>query len=380
MPETGKGGSSAPHKILYILRGLPGSGKSTLCQQMLSFNNGVGAIFSTDDYFLTPGTKKGKPNYAFDPSKLSEAHAWNEGRALEAFQGGITPVFIDNTHVARWEARFYLVYGLRYGYQVVFLEPQTKWWLERDLKEMAKRNSHGVTLEKLERMLSNWEDDFTVQNVMWAQRKVQRNSSSLTQLTGSHSNVQEGSKVVIQDREPQVSSAVRQSSLNLRSPAALEAKPLRNDASPGILNADISLDPSPSLKQDLEGRKEGSTTDLLPEMTPVQIIIAMGFPERAVHAALGATNDNVDRALALLLDTDVSNYLVEDGLGASTLPEPASVINDSVSHSQSSSTYSSMEELVSQLLPLGVKREDAVKALKNSKKNVQLAASTLFND
>ena len=49
-------------KNLYLLRGLPGSGKSTLSTQL------GGSHFETDKYFVGENGE-----YNFDPSKLKEA-------------------------------------------------------------------------------------------------------------------------------------------------------------------------------------------------------------------------------------------------------------------------------------------------------------------
>ena len=45
-------------KILYLLRGVPGSGKSTVAQNI------GGTHFETDKYFMVDG------EYKFDPTKL----------------------------------------------------------------------------------------------------------------------------------------------------------------------------------------------------------------------------------------------------------------------------------------------------------------------
>ena len=51
-------------KVLYIVRGLSGSGKTTIAHN-LTHN-----VFSADDYFTTHAG-----DYNFDPSKLGDAHA-----------------------------------------------------------------------------------------------------------------------------------------------------------------------------------------------------------------------------------------------------------------------------------------------------------------
>ncbi|XP_058999777.1 NEDD4-binding protein 2-like 1 isoform X4 [Mustela lutreola] len=61
-------------KHLYLLRGLPGSGKTTLARQ-LQHDFPRALIFSTDDYFFREDGA-----YEFNPDFLEEAHEWNQKR------------------------------------------------------------------------------------------------------------------------------------------------------------------------------------------------------------------------------------------------------------------------------------------------------------
>ncbi|XP_036108867.1 NEDD4-binding protein 2-like 1 isoform X4 [Molossus molossus] len=61
-------------KHLYLLRGLPGSGKTTLARQ-LQHDFPRALIFSTDDFFFTEDGA-----YEFNPDFLEEAHEWNQKR------------------------------------------------------------------------------------------------------------------------------------------------------------------------------------------------------------------------------------------------------------------------------------------------------------
>lgn len=58
--------------VMVILRGCPGSGKTTLAQQIVG---DTGVILSSDDYF-----QRGN-RYEFDHNKLGEAHEWNQTRS-----------------------------------------------------------------------------------------------------------------------------------------------------------------------------------------------------------------------------------------------------------------------------------------------------------
>ncbi|XP_032352225.1 NEDD4-binding protein 2-like 1 isoform X4 [Camelus ferus] len=61
-------------KHLYLLRGLPGSGKTTLARQ-LQHDFPRALIFSTDDFFFREDGA-----YEFNPDFLEEAHEWNQKR------------------------------------------------------------------------------------------------------------------------------------------------------------------------------------------------------------------------------------------------------------------------------------------------------------
>lgn len=70
------------YRVLIIMRGAPGSGKSFLARAIIDRTmNGDYAnhIFSTDDFFIDPRTKK----YIFDRSKLSQNHESNQIRTAQ---------------------------------------------------------------------------------------------------------------------------------------------------------------------------------------------------------------------------------------------------------------------------------------------------------
>ena len=141
-------------KILYLVRGIPGSGKSYLAKQI-----GLGgAIFSTDDFFMVNG------EYKFNPSQIGRAHQWNQERAKNAMQSGITPIVIDNTNVQAWQMKFYVEEARKNGYKIEIKEPETSW--KFDAEELAKRNQHGVPKSTIERMIGQWEKDISVDDII----------------------------------------------------------------------------------------------------------------------------------------------------------------------------------------------------------------------
>jgi predicted kinase len=101
-------------KICYILRGLPGSGKSFLASQLLSSFGGV--VCSADDFFFSED--KG---YVFDPSKLSNAHEFCKGMFSASIECGVGTVIVDNTNTQKKEFEFYKTYAEDHGYMVICL-------------------------------------------------------------------------------------------------------------------------------------------------------------------------------------------------------------------------------------------------------------------
>ncbi|NXO26658.1 N4BP2 protein, partial [Cisticola juncidis] len=144
-------------QVLVLLRGVPGSGKSYLARNLLEDNPG-GIILSTDDYFYKDG------QYHYDPDCLGEAHDWNRKRAKEAFEMGISPIIIDNTNIQAWEMKPYVTLAQQFKYRVMFREPDT-WWKFKP-KELERRNIHGVSKEKIKRMLERYERCLTVRSIL----------------------------------------------------------------------------------------------------------------------------------------------------------------------------------------------------------------------
>jgi len=125
-------------KILYIIRGLPGSGKNTLGTAL---TNGSGHVYSADDYFMDFDG-----SYNFDPSKLSAAHEGCKDGVRNALEKGYSPVAVANTFSQKWEADPYFVMAGENGYSVVVLECQSEFGSE-----------HGVPAATVAAMAAQWE-------------------------------------------------------------------------------------------------------------------------------------------------------------------------------------------------------------------------------
>jgi predicted kinase len=147
-------------KVLIIMRGIPGSGKSHRAKIL----GEGGAVFSTDEFF----TQGGK--YSFDPAKIAVAHEWNQNRVRDALAKGVTPVVVDNTNIMLAHVKPYLEMARSYGYKIEYAEPDSPWWKsfgpnmskqdeDKLIKALMQKGTHEVPEAAVRKMLSQWEHD-----------------------------------------------------------------------------------------------------------------------------------------------------------------------------------------------------------------------------
>lgn len=143
------------YRVMICMRGAPGSGKShlarTIVDRTVNGGNYDDHIFSTDDYFYDRQTKQ----YNFDPSQLRHAHISNNIRVGQRARDGWSPIIIDNTNMKLWEMFAYVREGIKYGYLIKILQPNTTW--AHSSEELTLRNKHNVDRTTIERMLEMYE-------------------------------------------------------------------------------------------------------------------------------------------------------------------------------------------------------------------------------
>ena len=132
-------------KILTLVRGLPGSGKST-------FANLITNKFSICEADLFFYDKEG--NYNFDGSRLKLAHVWCFNQVRTRMEDNkLNPQFypeivVSNTFTQEWEMEKYYELAEEYGYKVFSIIVENR---------HGGVNQHGVPAEKIEQMKNRFE-------------------------------------------------------------------------------------------------------------------------------------------------------------------------------------------------------------------------------
>lgn len=122
---------------LYIIRGVPGSGKSTRAKQIAKENKIK--YFEADQFFEQSG------KYEFDPAKLSDAHAWCKQMIESELKSG-NSVIVSNTFTRKWEYVPYEIMAVKYGASSSV-----------EIMSGGFDNVHGVPKKKVEEMIKRFE-------------------------------------------------------------------------------------------------------------------------------------------------------------------------------------------------------------------------------
>lgn len=124
---------------LILVRGLPGSGKSTLSNIILKWpSTGKPDVLSADDFFMNENG-----DYLFNGSKLKEAHHDCQNRCALKMRNGVDRIVVANTFTEEWEMEPYFEIAKMYNYRVhtIVVENRHK-----------SQNIHNVPKDKLREM------------------------------------------------------------------------------------------------------------------------------------------------------------------------------------------------------------------------------------
>lgn len=131
--------------ILFLVRGLPGSGKSSFATHIWNEY----AVCEADKFFYD---KEG--NYNFDPTKLKQAHEWCRNEVETRMKDHqineqyYPEIAVSNTFTQEWEMEEYFKLAEKYNYKVVSLIIENR---------HGSKNLHGVPDDKVEIMRNRFE-------------------------------------------------------------------------------------------------------------------------------------------------------------------------------------------------------------------------------
>lgn len=121
---------------LILVRGLPGSGKSTFAKSL------GGIHVEADQYFMQDG------EYKFDAFKLKQAHNWCKLRVEHSMEDGVDKIAVSNTFTQEWEMDAYYELAEKYGYRVHSIIIENR---------HGGVNEHGCPDDKIEQMKNRFE-------------------------------------------------------------------------------------------------------------------------------------------------------------------------------------------------------------------------------
>jgi len=125
-------------KILYCVRGVAGSGKSTFAKTL------GGRHYEADMFFIDPISGE----YKFDGSKIKLAHEWCQNRVEGDMILNMDKIVVSNTFTQFWEMEPYFELAKKYGYKTFSIVVENR---------HGGVNQHGVPEEKVEQMKNRFE-------------------------------------------------------------------------------------------------------------------------------------------------------------------------------------------------------------------------------
>jgi len=140
-----------PTQELVIMRGIPGSGKSTKAKSLV----GEGVIHSTDTLIEATGDYAGyfkRMVESKDWSQHGRMHNSNFKNAQTSMLNGVSPVVVDNTSIKASEPKKYVEAALRMGLDEANITIVDVADGGVSVEVLAERNTHNVPLDTIKRM------------------------------------------------------------------------------------------------------------------------------------------------------------------------------------------------------------------------------------
>jgi len=130
-------------KIVLILRGLPGSGKSLFLSLLAAYVH-----ISMDEFWTKDGAE-----YKFDYTRLREGIDWTHKQFIEALEvkDSNLPIVVNNVSYLEEHYAFFRDEALLRGHTVLIHT------VERPIEDCIEHGIHGVPADKVFQMLGAWQ-------------------------------------------------------------------------------------------------------------------------------------------------------------------------------------------------------------------------------
>ena len=123
-------------KVLIIVRGIPGCGKSTFAKLL------GGKVFTADDYHMVDG------KYMWTQEKAGAAHVWCQSECERYMKWELSPAIVANTSTTVKELKPYYDLAEKYGYKIFSVIVENR---------HSGVNEHDVPEETLEKMRNRFD-------------------------------------------------------------------------------------------------------------------------------------------------------------------------------------------------------------------------------
>ena len=125
-------------KLLLLVRGLPGAGKTTLAETLAALNKSRSVICAADEHF-----EQKDGSYKFVGSELPLAHTKCRQKAVTAMRGACPLVIVTNTFTTDAELDPYFTLASTFGYRVSSIIVENR---------ANTHNIHGVPKQAMTKM------------------------------------------------------------------------------------------------------------------------------------------------------------------------------------------------------------------------------------
>ncbi len=167
-------------KTVYLMRGLPGCGKSFTAKVLASEK---GVVLETDEYFYTQ-VGEDPTHYDYRQERLDDARRWNFERLKNAVAAGVSPIVVDRGNGLNSETQVYALHAVENGYRVELKEPDSEWWQELRIllkyKELTRpvlyqwadwladqsRRRHRTPASTIRHWMDTWRHGITVEDIL----------------------------------------------------------------------------------------------------------------------------------------------------------------------------------------------------------------------